>query len=93
VNGVWGIAPPGDTGSGEDRPPGITDPITDGEARVLCYLPTTLSARKIADELSALVNTSGRTRATSTPNSVPTAAMKPFTEPAPSGLLVPPSRA
>ena len=41
----------------EDRSPGITDPITDGEARVLYYLPTTLSAPEIADELSASVNT------------------------------------
>jgi LuxR family transcriptional regulator, maltose regulon positive regulatory protein len=37
--------------------PGLTDPLSKSETRVLRYLPTNLSSREIADELSVSANT------------------------------------
>ena len=40
-----------------DRSPRLREPLSQGETRVLCYLPTNLSAPEIARELSVSVNT------------------------------------
>ena len=40
-----------------DRFPRLTEPLSQGETRVLRYLPTNLSAPEIARELSVSVNT------------------------------------
>ena len=50
--GLGGIAPPRITES-----PRLTEPLSQGETRVLRYLPTNLSAPEIARELSVSVNT------------------------------------
>jgi LuxR family maltose regulon positive regulatory protein len=42
---------------GSERDPGLPGPLSDSETRVLRYLPTNLSAPKIAVELSVSVNT------------------------------------
>ena len=44
-------------GSGGDRSPRLTELLSQGETRVLRYLPTNLSAPEIARELSVSVNT------------------------------------
>jgi LuxR family maltose regulon positive regulatory protein len=45
-------------GSGFDEPPrGLTEPLSQAEARVLRYLPTKLSAPEIAGQLYLSVNT------------------------------------
>jgi LuxR family maltose regulon positive regulatory protein len=44
-------------GSGGDRSPRLTEPLSQGETRVLRYMPTNLSAPEIARELSVSVNT------------------------------------
>ena len=43
--------------SGGDRSPRLAEPLSQGETRVLRYLPTNLSAPEIARELSVSVNT------------------------------------
>jgi LuxR family maltose regulon positive regulatory protein len=65
--GVWGGGqPPHDRGGLGGSPPRLTepprlaqltDPLTDGEARILRYLPTHLTAQEIASELSLSVHT------------------------------------
>ena len=58
-----GGQPPRTGGSWGDRPPELaesprlTEPLSQGETRVLRYLPTNLSAPEIARELSVSVNT------------------------------------
>jgi LuxR family transcriptional regulator, maltose regulon positive regulatory protein len=37
--------------------PRLAEPLSQSEVRVLCYLPTNLSAREVARELSASLNT------------------------------------
>ena len=49
--GSWGIAPP------TTESPRLAEPLSQGETRVLRYLPTNLSAPEIARELSVSVNT------------------------------------
>jgi LuxR family transcriptional regulator, maltose regulon positive regulatory protein len=44
-------------GLGEIVPPGLTDPLSPGELRVLRYLPTNLSRPEIARDLSVSPNT------------------------------------
>jgi LuxR family transcriptional regulator, maltose regulon positive regulatory protein len=62
--GVWGGGqPPQDRGglggapSRLTEPPRLAEPLSQGETRVLRYLPTNLSAPEIARELSVSVNT------------------------------------
>ena len=50
IGGSWGVAPPA------AEPPQLK-PLSQGETRVLRYLPTNLSAPEIARELSVSVNT------------------------------------
>jgi len=50
--GLGGIVPPRIT-----EPPRLAEPLSQGETRVLRYLPTNLSAPEIARELSVSVNT------------------------------------
>ena len=52
IPGGSGFRPPGPT-----EPPRLAEPLSQGEIRVLRYLPTNLSAPEIARELSVSVNT------------------------------------
>jgi len=59
--GVLGDGQPsqdrGGTGGIRVSPPRLVEPLSQGETRVLRYLPTNLSAPEIARELSVSVNT------------------------------------
>jgi LuxR family maltose regulon positive regulatory protein len=57
--GVWGerFPPKSRGGLGGIVPPGLAEPLTDSEARILRYLPTHLTAQEIARELSLSVHT------------------------------------
>ncbi len=51
IGRVLGVIPPA------SRVPRLAEPLSQGETRVLRYLPTNLSAPEIARELSVSVNT------------------------------------
>ena len=56
--GVWGGGqPPQDRGGLGGSPPRLTEPLSQGEIRVLRYMPTNLSTPEIARELSLSVHT------------------------------------
>jgi LuxR family maltose regulon positive regulatory protein len=56
-NGGTDSPPIGKAGSGGGLPPGLTEPLSPAETRVLRYLPTSLSVTEIADQLYLSVNT------------------------------------
>jgi len=56
--GVWGGGqPPQNRGGLGGSSPRLTEPLSQSEIRVLRYLPTSLSAREVARELSVSLNT------------------------------------
>jgi DNA-binding CsgD family transcriptional regulator len=79
----FGLGLASQAGVAESAPPPSDAALTDGETRVLHYLPTNLSAREIAGELYLSVNTV-KTQQHLYQNSARAAVPRPSSRPAPS---------